>query len=154
MTEQKTKRITFHLPLETAKAIERLAAKDNQDVSKVIRKAIDKYLNIQANKDDIDFITGIIRQEIKAETGKQANRIAAMLFKVGAIASSNYFMAVRMLSDVLSPSMQEDFKDINSNARKLGIDYMKLNGVGVVEFLGDGDEVLTAAGKLKADYTD
>jgi len=76
-----------------------------------------------------------------------------MLFKVGAITSSNYFLAVKMLSDVISPSMQEDFKDINSNARKLGIDYMKQSGVGVVDFLEDEDAVERAVGKVKTDFS-
>jgi hypothetical protein len=76
-----------------------------------------------------------------------------MLFKIGVIAAGNYFMAVRLMSDVISPSMQEDFKDINSNARKLGIDYMKQNGIGVVEFLEDADDVDEAVKKLKTDFT-
>jgi hypothetical protein len=58
-----------------------------------------------------------------------------------------------MLSDVISPSLQEDFKDINSNARKLGIDYMKQNGVGVVEFLEDDEAVDRAVGKVKTDFS-
>jgi len=140
------------LPVETAEKIGRLAAKENQDVSKIIRKAIDNHMSIQANKDDIDFISAIIRQEVKAEIGKQANRLAAMLFKVGAIASSNYFLAARTLSDMISPSMQEDFQDIHTNARKLGIDYMRQSGVDVVEFLGDDDEVERAVAKVKSDY--
>jgi len=154
MAEQKTKRVTFHLPISTVAKIEKLAARENQDVSKIIRKAIDAHLSIQANKDDIDFISGIIRQEVKAEIGKQANRLAAMLFKVGIIASSNYFMDVKMLADVISPSMQEDFKDINSNARKLGIEYMKQNGVNAVGFLEDDEAVLAATEKLKTDFSE
>ena len=110
-------RRSIAFPAKQLEQLEKLAAKENQDVSKIVRKAVDSYMSIQANKDDIDFITGIIRQEVKAETGKQANRLAAMLFKVGIITSSNYFLSVKMLSDVISPSMQEDFKDINSNAR-------------------------------------
>jgi hypothetical protein len=47
--------------------------------------------------------------------------------------------------------MQEDFKDINATARKLGIDYMKQSGVGVVEFLEDEDAVERAAEKLKTE---
>jgi predicted DNA-binding protein len=152
-TESRTKRITFHLPLDTVQKLGKLAARENQDMSKIIRKAIENYMSIQANKDDIDYITGIIRQEIKAESSKQANRLAAMLFKVGIITSANYFLAVKILSDVISPSMQEDFKDINSNARKLGIDYMKQSGIGVVEFLEDEDAVEQAVGKVKTDFT-
>jgi hypothetical protein len=150
---QTVQRRSIAFPVKQLEQLEKLASKENQDVSKIVWKAVDSYMSIQANKDDIDFITGIIRQEIKAETGKQANRLAAMLFKVGAITSSNYFLAVRMLSDVINPSMQEDFKDINSNARKLGIDYMNQSGVGVVEFLEDEDAVDRAVGKVKTDFS-
>lgn len=151
---QTVQRRSIAFPVKQLEQLEKLAAKENQDVSKIVRKAVDSYMSVQANKDDIDFISGIIRQEVKAEMGKQANRLAAMLFKVGAITSSNYFLAVRMLSDVISPSMQEDFKDINSNARKLGIDYMKQSGVGVVEFLEDDEAVERAAGKVKTDFSE
>ena len=154
MAESKTKRINFLLPVDTLKSLEKFAAKKNQNVSEIIRRAINEHLTIQANREDIDFISGIIRQEVKAEIGKQANRLAAMLFKIGVISAGGYFMSVRLMSDVINPSMQEDFKDINSNARKLGIDYMKQNGVGVVEFLEDADDVETAVKKLKTDFTD
>ena len=149
---QTVRRRSIAFPAKQLEQLEKIAARENQDVSKIVRKAVDSYMSIQASKDDIDFITGIIRQEVRAESGKQANRLAAMLFKVGAIASSNYFLAVKMLSDVISPSLQEDFKEINSNARKLGIDYMKQSGVGVVEFLEDGEAVERAVGKVKPDY--
>ncbi len=149
---QTVQRRSIAFPVKQLEQLEKLAARENQDVSKIVRKAVDSYMSVQANKDDIDFITGIIRQEIKAESSRQANRLAAMLFKVGIITSANYFLAVKMLSDVISPSMQEDFKDINSNARKLGIDYMKQSGVGVVEFLEDEDAVERAVGKVKTDF--
>ena len=150
---QTVRRRSIAFPVKQLEQLERIAAKENQDVSKVVRRAVDQYMSIQANKDDIDFITGIIRQEVKAEIGKQANRLAAILFKVGAITSSNYFLSVKMLSDVISPSMQEDFKDINSNARKLGIDYMKQSGAGVVEFLEDDEAVDYAVGKVKTNFS-
>ena len=149
---QTVQRRSIAFPVKQLEQLEKLAARENQDVSKIVRKAVDSYMSVHANKDDIDFITGIIRQEIKAESSRQANRLAAMLFKVGIITSANYFLAVKMLSDVISPSMQEDFKDINSNARKLGIDYMKQSGVGVVEFLEDEDAVERAVGKVKTDF--
>jgi hypothetical protein len=126
----------------------------HKTVSDVVRDFIKKGLSVEHYQENIDFLSGIIRQEVKAEMGKQANRLAAMLFKIGVLTAGNYFMAVRLMSDVISPSMQEDFKDINSNARKLGIDYMKQNGVGVVDFLEDADEVEEAARKLKTDFSD
>jgi methyl coenzyme M reductase gamma subunit len=150
---QAVQRRSIAFPVKQLEQLEKLAAKENQDVSKIVRKAVDSYMSIQANKDDIDFITGIIRQEVKAETGKQANRLAAMLFKIGAVASGNYFLSVRMLSDLISPSMQDDFKDINSKARRLGIDYMKQSGAGVIEFLEDDEAVAASAYKVKTNFS-
>lgn len=152
MAKSKTKRITFHIDVDTALSLEKLAARENQDISKLIRKFIDKGLDVQSYSDNIDFISGIVRQEVKAEMGQQANRLAAMLFKIGIISASNYFLAVRLAADVINPSMQEDFKDINTNARKLGIDYMKQSGVNVVEFLEDDEAVSAAVSKLKTDF--
>jgi hypothetical protein len=136
-----------------AKTLEKLADQKHMNVSWVIRDAIDKYMNVDQYKEDREFLADIVHPIVKDEIGKQANRLAAMLFKIGVITSSNYFLAVRTLSDVISPSMQEAFSDINANARKLGIDYMKQSGVGVVEFLEDGEKVEQAASKLKTDYT-
>jgi hypothetical protein len=122
--------------------------------SEIVRGFVGKGLSVTGYENDAEYLTGIIRQVVSAEIGRQANRLAAMLFKIGVISAGNYFMAVRLMSDVISPSMQEDFKDINSNARKLGIDYMKQNGVGVVEFLEDADDVDAAVKKLKSDYSE
>jgi len=136
-----------------AKSLDKIADKTHQNVSEIIRKAINKYLNVDLYKEDTDLIASIVQPLVKDEIGKQANRLAAMMFKVGIITSSNYFLAVRLMSDVINPSMQEDFKDINANARKLGIDYMKQNGVGAVQFLEDEEAVERAAEKLKTDLT-
>jgi len=148
-----TKRVTFHLTNDMVKQLEKETDRTGQNTSQIIRKALEKHFNIEAQREDTEFFTGILRPIVKEEIGKQANRLAAMLFKVGIITASNYFLAVRTLSDVISPSMQEDFKDINANARKLGIDYMKLNSVGVVEFLEDENKAERAADKLKTDFT-
>jgi len=133
--------------------LDKLADREGMSRTELIRKFIDKGLSVESYQENIDFLSGIIRQEVKVEMRAQANRLAAMLFKVGIITSANYFLAVKTLSDVISPSMQEDFKDINSNARKLGIDYMKQSGVGVVEFLEDDDAVEAAVGKIKTDFS-
>ena len=153
-TDKKNQIRSVVFPADMLEQIEKVAAKKNVFASDIIRDYVNKGLSVTGYEDNIEFITGIVRQVVSAEIGRQANRLAAMMFKVGVITSSNYFLAVRMMSDVISPSMQEDFKDINSNARKLGIDYMKQNGVGVVEFLEDDEAVAVAVGKVKTDFSE
>ena len=148
-----TKRVTFHLTNDMVKTLEKQSDSTGQNVSQIIRSAIDKYMNVDLYKEDTEFLAGIIQPLIKEEIGKQANRLAAMLFKIGIITAGNYFMTLRVLSDVISPSMHEDIKDINSNARKLGIDYMKQSGIGVVEFLEDDEAVEQAAERIKKNFS-
>jgi len=146
-----TKRVTFHLTNDMVKSLERLADKNHQNISEIIRKAIDKYMNVDLYQKDADFISDIVRPIVKEQIEKQANRLASMLFKIGVISASNYFAAIRTLSDVISPSMLEDFNAIAANARKLGIDYMKMNGVGVVQYLEDNEAVKRTAEKIKTE---
>ena len=152
--KDKNVQVTVVMSQDMYKSVKMVAASKHINMSDVIRSFIQKGLCVESYQDNIDFLSAIIRQEVKAEIGKQANRLASMFFKVGIIASGNYFMCARLMSDVISPSMQDDFKDINSNARRLGIDYMKMNGVGAVEFLEDDEGVGEAMQKLKMDLND
>jgi len=147
---EKTIQMTVKVAPSTYKSLQKLAAKRNQNMSAVVRKFIDKGMEIQGYKNDLDFITGIIRQEIKAEVGAQVHRLASMMFKIGAISSSNYFLAVRMLADVINPSMQEDFKDINSKARQLGEEFMSMKYSEYKSFWENDESIEEAAGKIRA----
>ena len=122
---EKAIQMTVKVSPDQYRAIQKLAAKGTENMSEVVRGFITKGLDVQGYKDDLEDITGIIRQVVSAEMGRQAHRLKQIMFKIGAISSSNYFLAVRMLSDVINPSMQEDFKEINSNARKLGEEFME-----------------------------
>jgi len=148
-----TVQITIKVTPDVYKSLQKLSTKNNQNMAAVVREFINKGLDVQGYKDDVDFIAGLVRQEVKVEIRKQADRLAAMLFKIGTISAGGYFLGVRMLSDMISPSMQEDYKDINANARRLGIDYMKQTVSGVVEFLEDKEATDDAADKIKTDFT-
>lgn len=56
----KTERKTLHLPVDTIKSLEKLAAKNGTDLSKEIRHAIDAYLDVEVTADNIDMINGVI----------------------------------------------------------------------------------------------
>lgn len=56
--ECKTERKTLHLPIDTIKALEKLAAKNGTDLSKEIRHAIDAYLDVSVTAENINMIHG------------------------------------------------------------------------------------------------
>lgn len=151
---EKAIQITVKIAPSTYKSLQKLAAKNNQNMSDVVRKFIDKGLTVQGYSDDINFISGILRQVVNAEIGRQASRLEKMMFKMGIISASNYFLAVRMLSDVISPSIQEDFKDINTNARKLGLEYMNMSYPNFKSLMENEEEVMEMADSIRHSFHD
>ena len=147
---EKAIQMTIKVSPDKYKAIQKLAAKGHENMSAVVRDFIDKGLDVQGYKDDLDLITRIMRREIRVEIGAQAHRLASMMFKIGAISSSNYFLAVRMLADVINPSMQEDFKSINSRARQLGEEFMSMKYGEYRSFWENDESIEEAANKIRA----
>jgi spore coat polysaccharide biosynthesis protein SpsF (cytidylyltransferase family) len=152
--EERTKKRSVVFSTKQFEEIEKLAVKQNCFASDVIRDFVDKGLSVQGYKDDISFLTDIIRQVVGAEMGKQANRLAAMMYKIGVLSASNYFMNVQMLSDVINPSMQDDFKSIQERTRRLGMDYMNMKVKDVLEFLEDEEEIADTLAKIKRNWFD
>ena len=66
----KTERKTLHLPEDTVRALNKLAAKNGTDFSKEVRRAIDEYLDLETTAENIDMINGVIRQELSGRTDK------------------------------------------------------------------------------------
>ena len=54
----KTERKTLHLPEDTVRALNKLAAKNGTDFSKEVRRAIDEYLDLETTAENIDMING------------------------------------------------------------------------------------------------
>ena len=78
---------SIDFPKETFEKLEKLSIKRNQNISEVIRQLVNKGLNLESSREDIDFIADIIRTElnsiyrledIKEILDKQTNRIAKM----------------------------------------------------------------------------
>ena len=63
----KTERKTLHLPEDTIRALNKLAARNGTDFSKEVRRAIDEYLDLETTAENIDMINGVIRQELSGQ---------------------------------------------------------------------------------------
>jgi hypothetical protein len=152
--EERTQKRSVVFSTRQIEEIEKLAIKRNCYASDVIRDFVDKGLSVQGYRDDVDFLSGIIRQEVKAEMRAQANRLAAMLYKVGVLSASNYFMNVQMMADVINPSMQDTFQSIHEKSRRVGMDYMNMKVKDVLEFLEDEEEIAATMARIKKNWFD
>lgn len=89
MPEKSIKR-PINFPPEVLKTLDRLAAKEHTTTSELVRRFVEKGLAVDGHKEVVEFIAGIIRQEllvvyhiedIKAVVEQQANRIVKMHMK-------------------------------------------------------------------------
>ena len=75
----RTERKTIHLPPDTIQALNKLAARNGTDFSKEVRRAIDEYLDLESTAENIDMISGVIRQELRGQIKGLGNRLAGLI---------------------------------------------------------------------------
>ena len=95
MAKRKDRIITsVYLTKEMCGQVDQMAARGHIPRNEQIRRCIEKGLDVGGYRKDIDFIAGILRQEllavyhiedIKAIVEQQANRIAKMHMKSGKV---------------------------------------------------------------------
>ena len=61
-----TQKRSINFSTETLESLDKLAAKKHTTASELVRGYVDKGLSIEGNREDIDFIAQIIRQELTA----------------------------------------------------------------------------------------
>ena len=88
----KTERKTLHLPEDTVRALNKLAAKNGTDFSKEVRRAIDEYLDLETTAENIDMINGVIRQELSGQLKALGNRLAGLINRLTIISAAGYYL--------------------------------------------------------------
>ncbi len=148
---------SVYLTREMCEQVDRMAARGHISRNEQIRRYIEKGLDVEGYRQDIDFIAGIIRQElqavyqiedIKAVVEQQANRIAKMHMKSGKMDAAAFFLLVKVLMNMAQEGTTEQFDQMLGNAIALGVDYMQKKDFQVNSFLYDTDNLREIAGKL------
>lgn len=156
MPEKSVKR-SINFPAEMLKTLDRLAAKEHTTTSELVRRFVEKGLAVDGYKDDVDFIAGIIRQEllsiyhledIKAVVEQQTNRIAKMHMKSGKIDAAAFFLLIKVLMNLSDEGTQDIFDQMLNEAVTLGVEYMQKKDFQINSFLQDTDYLRKLADKL------
>jgi len=156
MPERSVKR-SINFPPDMLKALDRLAARNHTTTSELVRQFVEKGLSVEGYRDDVDFIAGIIRQEllavyhledIKGIVEQQANRIAKMHMKSGKIDAAAFFLLLKVLMNIAHEGTQDQFDQMLNEAVTLGVDYMQKKDFQINSFLQDTDHLRRLAEKL------
>ena len=137
--------------------LEKIAINKGLKTSEVIRMFIDKGLNIESSKEDIDFITDIIRQEltsiyriedIKEILDKQTNRLAKMLMKIGKMSTGQLFLLISMFLEIVDSADENKFDEILEKSMRNGVSYMQKKDFQINDFLEDTENLKNIAEEL------
>lgn len=134
----------------TAAAVKKLAATDNLTIAELLRRYIEKGMKIDGYKQDIDFISGIIRQEfmavyhledIKNVVEQQVSRIDKMLMKSGKLTAGQFFLLIKVMQNLVGREDEVYFAELVERADNMGIEFMQQKNSTINEILRDGKYV-------------
>ncbi len=146
MRKQKSIKRSINFAPETLKALDTLAIKSNKTTSDLVREYVENGLNIDGHKQDIDFITSIIRQEltaiyniddIKEVIEKQVERMVKLQVKTGKLSSSSFFLLVHMISSLWDNLTTQNVENLIEMSTKHGVDYLQMKDYKINDFLED-----------------
>lgn len=147
----KTERITIHIPVDTIKELKRLAAKNNTDISKEIRRAIDGYLDIEINAENIDMINGVIKQELAIQIKSLGNRLAGLINRLTIISAAGYYANIAIVSDLIDRDRYSSFEKIEAAARKKALAYANQKNADALAAFADDNEMKKAIKAVKGE---
>ncbi len=122
--ENKLVPIIVRIPKYKKEMLEKLSAKQGRYEADIIRDGIDRELNLQIYKDNLDFIIKELDSMIDAKLGpfiKSQRKINAKHLRTSAI---NTYLQGEVLYRLLGDDMHKQFTEMLTNARKKANYYL------------------------------
>ena len=145
----KNKRVTIHLPVDTIKSLNLLAAKNHTDISKEIRRYIDKGLSIKSYEDNLELISGVIEQELSVQIKKLGNRLAGLINRLTIISAAGYYTNITVMSELIDHDLYSSFEKIESATRKRALKYANQKNIDALSLFADENEMKKAISLIK-----
>lgn len=130
--------IPFRCSPEIERTIEQIAAEQKRSKSEVLRQLVEAGLVATGYKQDEDHLAELIQTAVTTVMKPQVERLAAISAKATQISGAAFFMGIFASRLMLPPSEQQLVEEAAAQARKLGIEYLKLKDRDVDAFLAEG----------------
>lgn len=111
---------------DTYEILERLAASKNISIPELVRRYTNEGINGTVTQDNIDFLTPIIRTQLKSVMDVKLERIASMIAKTCIQAGAAAYLSAEAINSFVPPQRQQNFLDAYDSARKKAIQYLKV----------------------------
>ncbi len=143
--------LVIRVPDELKEQLEVKATAEHITMSDLVRRYIDKGLNLEGYKSEIDFLSEIMQTVLSGVLEPQIERIIKLIIKLGKINGAGYFL---QLANLLSEDNESDIGDISeivNRCNRLAVKYMSQKDSDVERFLLNNTELLKEALRLKND---
>jgi predicted DNA-binding protein len=140
-TQEKTIQITVKVKESTYQSLNKYAAKSGRPLAEIVRGFIDKGMNIEGYKEEIDFIRRNIREEINAILKPRTERLIKLFLKGGIAGAAGYFLNAVALSEFVSPQRQREFEEILTRSKRLGVQYFKMPSEEAINLLDSDNNI-------------
>ncbi|MEC0332006.1 hypothetical protein P4H42_20625 [Paenibacillus macerans] len=136
---EKTVQITVKLPKKQYEALKKYAASKHLSMADIVRAFVQKGMSIEAYTQEIDFITGIIRQEISIAINGLSNRLARLASKDLIMSAAAYYSTIAIIADLIDTNRYTTFREIERKARQLAVEYTKMKLTDAEKLFLSGD---------------
>ena len=140
----RTERKTIHLPPDTIQELNKLAARNGTDFSKEVRRAIDEYLDLESTAENIDMISGVIRQELSGQIKGLGNRLAGLINRLTIISAAGYYANIAIIADLIDRDRYSSFEKIEAAARKEALAFANQKNADALRIFLDDEEMKKA----------
>lgn len=137
---ERTIQITVKLPKKQYEALKKYAATKHLSMADIVRAYITKGMSVEAYTEEIDFITTIIRQEIKLAIDGLSNRLAGLASKDLIMSAAAYYSTIAIITDLIDTNRYTTFREIEKKARQLAVEYMKMKLTDAEKLFLSGNE--------------
>lgn len=105
--------------------LKRYAALSSKSMSSIVREFTAKGITGELTEKNIDFLTPIIRSQLKSIMDIQYERIASMVAKTCIQAGTAAYLSAEALNSFVPVQYQKSFVDAYDAARKKAVQYTK-----------------------------
>ena len=140
-TLEKAIQITVKVKESTYHNLVKYASKSGRPLAEIVRGFIDKGMNIEGYKEEIDFVRRSIREEIYTILKPQTERLIKLFLKGGIAGAAGYFLNAVALSEFVAPERQREFEEILTRSKKLGVQYFKMPSEEALNLLDNDNNI-------------
>ena len=118
-------RVTVTLDRVTPNQLKNIADKNHISISEVMRRYVEAGLNGNLAEENINYISTIIREQLRIVMQPSIERLAALSAKTCIQASAAAYLTAETIARFVPVELQEDVASVYEDARKKGVKYTK-----------------------------